>query len=131
MKPSKVLKAILIVSGLVLMGVGGAILVAPVAFFAEEGIDLRGKTNLLNEIRAPGALLFASGAVIVVGAFVARLTFAASVLSPLVYLAYGIARSLSMWLDGVPTTGLVEAMVVELAIGLVAIFALLKYRKPT
>lgn len=129
MKDSKVLKTILFVSGLVATGVGIAILFMPVAFYAGNGIELGGNIGLLNEIRAPGGALLAVGILIISGAFVAKLTFTSVVISMLMYLAYGISRILSMVIDGMPTEGLVNAAVLEIIIGLLSVFALLKYRE--
>jgi hypothetical protein len=129
MKNSKVLKTILFVSGFILTGIGGAILFMPMALFASNGIDLGGNISLLNEIRPPGGALLASGLLIMSGAFVTKMAFSAAVLTILVYLSYGISRILSMAIDGIPAKGLVVATVVEIIIGLVGIFAFLKYRE--
>ena len=129
MKNSNVLKTILIISGLIASGIGATILFAPVAFYATYGIELGGNFSLLNEIRAPGAALLASGILIMLGAFVAKLTFTSTVISIMIYLSKGISRILSMVIDGIPAEVLVMATVVEIIIGLVSIFALLKYRE--
>ena len=128
MKNSKVLKAILLISGLIAAGVGGAILFMPIAFHATTGIDLAGNTSLLNEIRASGGALLASGILIILGAFVAKLTFTSTVVSIFLYLSYGLSRILSRAIDGMPAEELVQATVLEIAIGLVCLFALVKYR---
>jgi len=128
MKTSKVLRIILLVSGLILTGVGGAVLFMPVAFYAGNGIDLGGNISLLNEIRSPGGALLASGILIMLGAFVAKLTFTSTVISVLMYLSYGMSRILSIAIDGMPTEGLLKATAVEIVIGLVGVVALLKYR---
>jgi hypothetical protein len=128
MKNSKVLKTILIISGLIATGIGGAILFTPVAFQASAGIDLGGNISLLSEIRRLGGALLASGILIMLGAFVAKLTFTSTVISIMIYLSYGISRILSMAIDGMPAEVLVMATVVEIIIGLVSLFALLKYR---
>jgi len=129
MKNSKVLKTILFISGLILTGIGGAVLFMPVAFFATNGINIENNINLLSEIRSPGGALFASGILIMLGAFMAKLTFTSSVISILMYLSYGISRILSIAIDGMPTEGLVKATAVEIIIGLVSVFAILKYRE--
>ena len=127
MNNSKVLKIILIISGLVIIIIGAAILFVPATFFATNGITLGNDSSLLNEIRAPGGALLASGIFIVAGAFVPRLALTAVLLSTLLYLSYGFSRILSMVVDGIPSEGIVIAAVVELGIGLACLFALLKY----
>ncbi len=129
MKNSKVLKTILLISGLIMTGVGGAILFMPVAFHAGNGIDLGGNISLLSEVRAPGGALLASGILVMLGAFVTQLTFTSVVVSALIYLSYGISRILSLAIDGMPAEGLVQATVLEIIIGLLGVFALLRYRE--
>jgi len=129
MKNSNVLKTILILSGLIASGIGAAILIAPVTFYATYGIELGSNVSLLNEIRAPGGALLASGLLIISGAFVDKLAFTAVVVSTLLYLSYGLSRVMSIAIDGMPVEGLVQAAVLEIAIGLAGIFALVKYRE--
>lgn len=129
MKNSKVLKTILFISGLIMTGIGGTILFMPVAFYAGNGIELGGNISLLSEIRAPGGALLASGILIILGAFVAKLTFTSVVISSLIYFSYGISRILSIAIDGMPAEGLVIATAVEIIIGLLGVFAFLKYRE--
>lgn len=129
MKNSKVLKTILIISGLIASGIGAAILFAPVAFYATYGIELGSNFSLLNEIRAPGGALLASGILIMSGAFMDKLAFTSVLVSTLLYLSYGLSRVMSIAIDGVPAEGLVQAAVLEIVIGLACVFALLKYRR--
>ena len=128
MKNSKVLEILLIISGLIGTGIGGALLFTPVAFQASAGIELGDNISLLSEIRAPGGALLTSGILMILGAFVANLTFTSTVICTVIYLSYGISRILSMIIDGMPGEGLVIATAVEIVIGLVGVFALLKYR---
>jgi hypothetical protein len=131
MKNSTVLKSILSISGLVVIGVGGTILLMPVAFYAvANDVDLRGQVNLLNEIRAGGGGLLVLGILILSGAFVKKLTFSSIVISIGLYFSYGIARILSMMLDGKPSGGIVVTTVAEILIGLLGVFTLVKYREP-
>lgn len=129
MKNSKVLKTILLISGLMLTGFGAAILFMPVEMAALNGIEFGGQISLLSETRAPGGALLASGILIMSGAFLAKLTFTSVVVSALVYLSYGLSRILSMATDGMPAEGLVQVAVLEIVTGLVCVFALVKYRE--
>lgn len=129
MKNSKVLKIILFISGLIASCIGAAILFMPVTFYAGSGITLGADISLLNDIRAMGAGLLALGSLIIAGAFVAKLTFTSAVISTLVYLSYGLSRIMSIAIDGMPVDALVQAMVLEIIIGLVGVFALLKYKE--
>jgi len=129
MKNTKVLKAILIISGLIASGIGVAILFAPVDFYATYGIELGNNFSLLNETRASGGALLTSGLLIVSGAFVDKLAFTAVLVSTLLYLSYGLSRVMSIAIDGIPAEGIVQAAVLELITGLVCAFALVKYRE--
>ncbi len=128
MKNSKTLKIVLIVSGLVATIIGAAILFAPVAFYAAYGIEIADNFGLLNEIRASGGAVLASGLLIMSGAFVDKLAFTAIVVSTLLYLPYGLSRVMSIVIDGMPVEGFVQAAALEIVIGLVCVFALVKYR---
>lgn len=129
MKNSKVLKSILIISGLIASAIGAAILFSPVAFYTTNGIELGANASLLNEIRAPGGALLVSGLLIISGAFVNKLTFTSIVVSTLLYLSYGLSRVMSIAIDGMPTEELVQAAVLEIAIGVACVFTLVKYLK--
>ncbi|MEX3006905.1 DUF4345 domain-containing protein [Hoeflea sp. TYP-13] len=131
MKNSIVLKTILLISGLVATGVGGAILFLPVAFYAASGIELGGNVSLLNELKAPAIAMLASGIFVMSGAFVARLTLIAVVMSAFLYLSFGLSRLLSMAMDGIPAESLVQAAALEIVIGLACVFALVRYRENT
>lgn len=128
MKNSKALKAILLVSGLILTVIGSATLFAPVTFLGTSGIDLGGQVNLLSEIRAAGGALLASGLIVILGVFIPRLTFTSTIIAILVFLSYGIARILGIAIDGVPAQEFIAVTVIEIVVGAAGIFALLKYQ---
>jgi hypothetical protein len=129
MRNKTALKTLLVISGLILVGVGGAILFMPVGFYATSGIDLGGNLSLLNEIRPPGGALLASGIIIISGAFMLQLTFTSLVLSVLLYLSYGLSRLFSMAIDGIPHTTFVMATGLEMILGLLGVIALIRYRE--
>lgn len=128
MQNSKLLKTVLVIAGLVAIWIGGSILSDPVGFESAYGIELGNDINLRSEIRAPGAALLAGGLLMASGAFIPKLAFTATLMATLWYLAYGGSRLLSIALDGMPTSGLVQATVAELVIGLLAGFALIRFR---
>lgn len=123
------LRAILVISGVVALGIGGAILLAPAAFYASYGIAWSAEPNLASELQGVGGLLLGSGALIVVGAFVARLSFTATLLSAVLYLGYAAGRAVSMTTHGMPSTAIVLSGAVELGLGLLSLFALSRYRR--
>lgn len=129
MKNSIILTLILIIAGLGGVAVGGGILLDPVAFHATSGVRIDGGTNLMNEIRAAGGALLACGLIILAGAFVRGLTFAATLMATTFYLAYGLSRLLSLSIDGLPGAELLQITVLELGVGLVCLLALIRYRE--
>jgi hypothetical protein len=115
----------LFLSGLLLLGIGSGILLVPQAFHAGNGIVLGDDPSLLSEVRAPGGLLVASAFLILIGALHLPLRSLAIVLTVLVYGSFGLARLLSLALDGMPSGGLVGATAIELivaALGLVILY---------
>jgi len=129
MQNSIKLKATLLISGSFAVGIGAGILFAPEAFYAANNIQLSDDINLLSEIRAPGGAMLASGVLIISGAFVPGLTFSATLVSSLMYLAYGLSRILAMAIDGIPAQSFIVVCVLEMAIGLFNLCMLTKYRK--
>ncbi|WP_299871780.1 DUF4345 domain-containing protein [uncultured Cocleimonas sp.] len=131
MKNLKVLKIVLFISGLIAAAIGGAIVVIPIAFYSTYSIELGGNVALLNEIRASGGALLVTGILIISGAFFTRMTFTSIVISTLLYLSYGLSRMLSMVIDGMPSEGFVQSAALEIVIGLVCVFYLVKYQART
>ena len=117
-------RTFLFISGLLLLGIGGAILLVPHAFHAGNGIVLGNDPSLLSEIRAPGGLLAASGVIILIGAFRRPLRSLAMVLTVLVYGSFGLARLLGLALDGMPSSGLVGSTAIELVVAVVGLLIL-------
>ncbi|MEV7006738.1 DUF4345 domain-containing protein [Streptosporangium sp. NPDC051022] len=129
MRNAKPLRFILVLSGLVVIGIGAASLFTPVAFHGVNGIELGGDAGLLSETRAAGGALLATGVLITLGAFVSRLAFTATAVGAVIYLSYGLSRVLSIALDGMPSNGLVLATVLEVVIGAACAFALVRYHR--
>ncbi|MEO1037662.1 MAG: DUF4345 domain-containing protein [Pseudomonadota bacterium] len=118
----------LVTAGLLLLAIGGAILLAPHAFHGGNGINLGDNPNLLSEIRAPGGLLAASGIIILAGAFRTKMRAPAVQLTSLVYGSFGLARIVSMALDGMPSSSIVGAAALELIVAFVGLVILRRAR---
>ncbi|MEM9527382.1 MAG: DUF4345 domain-containing protein [Bacteroidota bacterium] len=121
MKKSSVLKVFLIITGLLLTFIGGAQLLLPVVMKAESGIDIAGNISVINDVRAANSLILALALLIISGAFVERLTFTSSLVAPLLFLAMGIGRVISLLVDGQPVDGLLGATILELVLGAVGV----------
>ena len=118
----------LVISGLLLLVIGAAILLAPHAFHSSNGIALGDNPNLLSEIRAPGGLLAASGIIILIGGFRPPLRSQALQLTTLVYGSFGVARLISMAMDGMPSNSIVGATVLEFVVASIGLALLLQTR---
>lgn len=123
---NRVITVYLILSGVMLLFIGGSILAVPDSFFAGNGIVLGDDVNLRSEIRAPGGMLAGAALVILAGVFRPTLRPAGMRLAVLVYGTFGIARLISMTLDGMPSAGIIGAAAVEL--GFAAVGLLLTVR---
>lgn len=124
------LKALLFITGMIGVGIGGAILFVPAEFHATGGIVIGSDENLLSEMRAAGGALFACALIVMLGAFFSRLTFTALVLSTALYLSYGTSRLVGMALDGLPSTNLIAVTAFELGVGLICALALVNQKSP-
>ncbi len=125
---SRFIKVVLLVSGITALIIGSCLLFIPVTFQASAGIELGNDPGLLSEMRGPGAIILISGMVMIAGAFVFEITLTALILSTLLYSAYGIARLLSLAVDGTPTPAIIAAMVAEFIIGITSASALARFR---
>ncbi len=118
---NRLISTFLTFAALLLLAIGGTILLAPHTFYGSDGIMLGNDPSLLSEIRAPGGLLAASALIILTGVFRHNLRSIALMLTVLVYGSFGLSRLVSLSLDGVPSSSLLIATVIELvaaAIGL-------------
>ena len=116
---SRVTTIYLVVSGLMLLAIGAAILLVPHTFHSSNGITLGNDPNLLSEIRAPGGLLVGTAVLILMGVFRSSARSFAVLLSVLVYGSFGVGRLVGMALDGMPSEGIVGATVIELVVAVV------------
>ncbi|MGB0722577.1 MAG: DUF4345 domain-containing protein [Gammaproteobacteria bacterium] len=111
-------QALLLLAGGLLMAVGGSIHLAPATFYAANGIEPTASISLLNELKAPAGFLLAAGSILILAVFRPALREAATLLAALIYLSYALSRGLSMWMDGMPTEGLMQAAALEGLVGL-------------
>ena len=105
------------------------VLFAPNAFYAGYGIDIGDNVSLANELKAPAGALLLAGLLMMAGIFKSELTIPSLAMATVVYLSYGLSRILSMAIDGVPHSGLVNAAVIEVTIGAICFVDLMRHRK--
>lgn len=111
------------VSGVTALGIGGAILAVPHGFYASYGIALGSDPTLLSELRAPGAGLAGFGLVMLAGLVRPAIAPAAMVAALTVFLAFPAGRLVGIAVDGLPSPGILAALVLELAIAALCIAA--------
>ncbi len=129
MRTSKVLNTILIVLGLLLIGIGLWRLFDPIGFFQNSGITLDNQAGLLSEARATGGAVVGFGILILLGAFIQKLSYTSTIAAIVLFLGFGIARLIGFAMDGNPGDGVIQGIIIEFVFGLIAVFALFKYRK--
>lgn len=127
MRTSKVLKCILIVLGLLLIGIGLWRLFDPIGFFLNSGITLDNQAGLLSEARATGGAVVGFGLLILMGAFIQKLSYTSTIAAIVLFLGFGIARLIGLAMDGNPGVGVIQGIIIEFVFGLIAVFALFKY----
>jgi len=130
MKNSKVLKGILIILGLPLFVMGFWRLMDPIGFFNFSGLLLNADAGLLSEARGAGGAIFGFGLLILLGAFYKKLAFTSTITAMVLFLGFGIARVISLIVDGNPGDKILQQGIPgEFIFGLLALFALWKYRE--
>ncbi len=129
MKNSKVLKGILILLGLPLTVLGSWRLFDPITFFENSGLVLSDDAGLLSEARGTGGVVVGFGILILLGAFNQKLSYTSTISAILIYFGFGVARIISLVLDGNPGDALEQAIIGEFAFGLLGLFAFFKYRE--
>ncbi len=123
MTPTLYQRSILALAGLIAAGIGLAITFLPHAFYASYDIVLGTDSNLLNELRAPGANLAALGFLMLGGAVRARWFSTARLVAMTVFFAFAFGRVVGWLMDGSPNTSIQIALGLEIVIGALAFFA--------
>jgi hypothetical protein len=95
----------------------------PHVFYAGYGITIGNDPNLLSELRAPGAGLVAFGSLIMLGVWRSALAQLAMTATLVVFLAFPAGRVIGIALDGLPSTGIIWALILEIAIAVLCLFA--------
>ena len=123
-----VTRGLLLAAGLLATGIAATILAAPDPFYAGYGIDISSDASLANELKAPAGALFVAGLLMLVG--VVKLEYAVTSLAvaSVIYLSYGLSRLSSIAVDGFPHKALVNAAMLELALGAVCFLGFMRLR---
>ncbi|MEO0817906.1 MAG: DUF4345 domain-containing protein [Pseudomonadota bacterium] len=103
-------------AGALLGYVGGAILLNPRAFLSANGVDIGAEPSLISELKAPSGVLVLVAALMIFGAFRTRYANLGLMAGGVLYGSYGVVRVFSMIADGWPSTPLLIATALELAL---------------
>jgi hypothetical protein len=114
------------ISGITAFSIGAFIVVAPHAFYASYGVLLGNDADLLSELRAPGAGLAGFGAIMIAGILRSEFTQVSIVVALTVFLGFPAGRVVGLLADGMPSSSIVGALIVEL---LIAALCLVAFRK--
>ena len=116
------LKIVLGLAGVLALLVGLSILSDPVAFYSDyQAVSFN--SSWLNELRASGSYLIASGLLIMAGVFFERVQWLSLSVGVSLYLSFALGRLLSVIVDGLPGETLMAAAAVELLVGLLLLIA--------
>lgn len=116
-------KAALGVSGLTAVVIGASILAAPQAFYAGYGIALGGNASLLSELRAPAAGLAVFGVLMMMGIWRTGMAPVSKAAALTVFLAFPAGRLVGLVIDGLPSGGIIGALVFELIVAMFCVVA--------
>jgi len=123
MKPTLLEKIALGLSGLTALTIGAVILFTPHAFYASYGITLGEDANLLSELRAPGAGLAGFGLLMLLGIWRHTILPVAMAVALTVFIAFPAGRLVGLAVDGMPSSSVFGALVVELVIAALCLAA--------
>ena len=118
-------------SGVTALGIGTFILAAPHAFYASYGITLGNDASLLSELRAPATGLAAFGVLMLAGIIRPPLAPTSIVAALIVFLAFPAGRLVGIVADGMPSGGILGALLLELVIAALCLIAFRRRLWPT
>ena len=105
---------LLTITGLIALSIGSLIAMDPMDFYSSYGITLAGNTDMLSELRAPGANLAVLGAVILMGAWRKSMRQVSLLIGLIVFGAFAAGRFLGLLTDGIPSDKVLAALLIEL-----------------
>lgn len=103
-------------AGISATAIGLFISLSPRAFYASYDIVLDQGPNLLSELRAPGTNLAVLGMVMLAGLFVQRVRRLSVILAILVFSSFALGRIIGITIDGIPSSTIITALIIEVVI---------------
>lgn len=120
---------LLVLSGAGLAAVGGLLTFAPTIPFSSNGVQIGDDPNLLSEIRGPGAVLLATGLLLLAAVAIRQLRGFASGVAAVVLLGTAFGRIVSLMSEGMPAPSLQAALLLEVILGGLCIVLAMSLRK--
>ena len=120
---------LLTITGLIALLIGSLIAMDPMDFYSSYGIALAGNTDMLSELRAPGANLAVLGAVILMGAWRKSMRQVSLLIGLIVFGAFAAGRFLGLLTDGIPSDKVLAALLIELFAALLLAMTYLAARR--
>lgn len=121
---------VLVLSGLALFYASSSRLINPAGavflqtFFENPANSLESATDLINEIRGVGAVMFLGGVVALLGAIKTDFRQTSFVVTAVIFGGVVIGRSLSFFIDGNPSQDLIRVAVIEGVLAVLNVFCL-------
>lgn len=109
-------KFVLGLAGTTAAAISGVILAAPHTFYASYGIYLGDDPSLLSELRAPAAGLLTLGLLMFAGIFRQNWVSVSIVAALTVFIGFPAGRLIGLAVDGMPSNGIIVALIIELII---------------
>ncbi|MCP5061983.1 MAG: DUF4345 domain-containing protein [Ignavibacteriae bacterium] len=129
MEISKSHKAYLILEGIWFSIIGIATISMPIKMRASLGIIIEpGSISLLNDTRATFMLFLTIGILTFLGAFKKELTYTSTLVVTMLTLSFAVGRLLSLLVDGMPASGMVQGLFVEIVMGICGAILFMKFR---
>lgn len=121
---------VLCLSGLALFYASSMRLINPhKAIFLQTYVEnsqktVESDTDLINEIRGVGAVMFLGGVIILLGTLIPDFRRSSFVVAVVIFAGVALGRFISFGLDGMPNTAVVRSAIVEIALSALNIFCL-------
>ncbi|MBK24555.1 MAG: hypothetical protein CME70_11225 [Halobacteriovorax sp.] len=118
-------KAYLLLSGIILMLVGGYISISPNSYLNQFGLRVDSNINFFSDLRSMGGCLFIFGLIALAGSIIKRIEDAAIMASLAVFGSYSIFRIAAIVLDGIPGTAILGAIGIEIIFAILGLALLI------
>ncbi|MCJ8278138.1 MAG: DUF4345 domain-containing protein [Bdellovibrionales bacterium] len=114
-------KGYLAASGVILIAIGTYISLSPAEYLGQFGMGVTDNINFYSDLRSMVGSLLVFGLVAMTGAFRKRFEESATLMSTIVFVAYGIFRITAIAIDGIPGGVILGATAIEIVFALIGL----------